>query len=46
MDLKLTVVKNKTNKQMNFSIPKKLLGKEMVKSIDKNKYIKLKIMKQ
>jgi hypothetical protein len=44
MELKLPVVKNKRNKQLTFSLPKKKISKELLKQIQKNKYIKLKLM--
>jgi len=35
MDLRLSLVKNKKNKQLNFSLPKKRLPKELIKNIQK-----------
>lgn len=46
MDLKLPVIINKKNKQMNFSIPKKKISKEIIKDIGKNKFIKIRVMPQ
>jgi len=35
MDLKLLVIKNKKNNQLNLSLPKKKLPKELIKDIQK-----------
>jgi hypothetical protein len=43
--LKISVVFNKTNKQISFSLPKKKISKESLDDIIKNKYIKFKIVK-
>jgi hypothetical protein len=44
-NLKIPVVMNKNNKQINFSLPKKKISKESLDDIMKNKYIKFKILK-
>jgi hypothetical protein len=46
LKLKLPIVENKNNKQLNFSLPKKKLSEELIKEIRKNKYIKLELTKQ
>jgi hypothetical protein len=43
--LKIPVVFNKNNGQINFSLPKKKISKESLDDIIKNKCIKLKIFK-
>jgi hypothetical protein len=44
MNLKLRIVENKNNKQLNISLPKKKISEEMLKDIKKNKFIKLKLI--
>ena len=41
MELKLPLVKNKRNQQLNFTIPKRKFSKEFVKDIQNKKYIKI-----
>jgi hypothetical protein len=44
MDLKINLVKNKKNHQWNISIPKKKLSKKLLTSMEKKKFIKLRIL--
>ncbi len=46
MKLKVIVIKNKANNQLNFSLPRKKLTKKMLKKIDKNKYLDMEIFKK
>jgi hypothetical protein len=45
LKLKIPIVENKNNKQINLSLPKKKISKEMLEDMHKNKYIKLKLIK-
>jgi hypothetical protein len=45
LKLKINLIENKKNKQLNFSLPKKKISKEMLEDIIKNKYVKLKLIK-
>lgn len=45
MELHVKPVINKRNKQINFSLPKRILGKAAINYILKNKKLKLRIEK-